>query len=99
MRTLRTKKTKEDLRALRREARDAQWKLWCDATYEGKPSGNALHAIKCRETPLEPKAILDLVVENLGYYGDSYYAPLTDPVDLRVEEFYESLGERVSQGG
>ena len=71
-------------------ATDTQWRRFTDDTFEGKPSGNAIFAQQCRETPLDARAILDLVYENIGYFGDSYYAPLTEPIEMRVREFYEA---------
>jgi hypothetical protein len=68
-----------------------RWDAWMGEQWEGKPSGNATHAIKCYNTPLEAGPILDLLVDNLGYFGDPYYRPLTDPVEQRVEEYYDSL--------
>lgn len=69
------------------------WDSVCNDTFEGRLTGNAQHARDCRDTPLEADAILDLVVSNLGYYGDPYYRPITDPVDWRVAEYYASIGK------
>lgn len=62
----------------RKTARDARWERLCGDTWQGQPSGNALHAQDCRATPLEAKAILDLVWANIGYFGDPYYKPMTE---------------------
>lgn len=75
-------------------ASEEQWLYYTGAQMSnGSPTGDALHAQKCRDTPLEAKAILDLVTANLHYYGDSYYSPLTTPIDYRIAEFYQSIGE------
>lgn len=79
--------------------REARWEDLCNETWtpsgKKKPelTGNALGAREVRKVPLEAKAILDLVVGNLSYFGDSYYRVITDPVELKIEEFYESIGE------
>jgi hypothetical protein len=74
-------------------ATEEQWQEYTGCMWEGKPSGNALHAIEVRKTPLEAKAILDLLWKNMDYATDSYYTPLWRPVEMRVEEFYQSIGE------
>lgn len=76
-------------------ATDAEWATYTDVMMGGGPSGNAQHARVCRATPLDAKSILDLVMENIGYFGDSYYEPLTAPVEMRVAEFYATLGQDV----
>lgn len=73
-------------------ATDQQWAAYTGCTHNGQASGNATHAMAVRATPLEAQAILDLVLENLGYSGDTYYLPLWEPVMMRVAEFYESIG-------
>lgn len=69
-------------------ATEHQWKIYTDDTFEGKLTGNAMHARECLETPLEADAILDLLYENVGYFGDPYYAALTEPVEMRVAEYF-----------
>jgi hypothetical protein len=75
-------------------ATEAEWSRYVDAVHEGEPTGNAVHARKVRETPLEAKAILSLVLENMSYANDSYYDVLWRPVEMRVAEFYASIGEK-----
>lgn len=70
---------------------DKEWSRYTDDTLDGELTGDAKHARECRATPLEAKAILDLLCRNLGYFGDRYYEPLTRPVEMRVDEFYASL--------
>lgn len=67
------------------------WDQMCNETCQGQLSGNAQHARTCRDTPLEAEAILDLLWDNISYFGDSYYRPITEPVELRVREFYASI--------
>lgn len=74
-------------------ATSEQWDAYCNATGEsyGKPNeitGNAKFARECRATPLEPVAILRLVWNNIEYFGDHYYEPLTTPIIWRVEEYF-----------
>jgi hypothetical protein len=59
--------------------------------FGGRPSENAKFAKECKDTPLEPHAILELVWGNIGYFGDHYYEQLARPISLRVEEYYDSL--------
>lgn len=69
-----------------------EWSLLCnDLDENNELTGNAEHARNCYDTPLDAESILDLVVDNLGYYGDPYYYPLTRPVDMKVQEYYDSL--------
>jgi len=68
------------------------WDRYCNETGKayGKPgelTGNAVFARECRDTPLEADAILKLVWNNIGYFGDHYYGPLTTPIEMRVEEY------------
>lgn len=74
-------------------ATDEQWKRYTEATLAGELTGDAKYAIACRNTPLLSTAMLDLLWENLAYFGDAYYEPLSRPVEMRVEEYYESLKE------
>jgi hypothetical protein len=60
-------------------------------------TGDALHAQAVQATPLEARAILDLVMENIEYAGDSYYRPLWQPVEKRVAEFHASMRERTGK--
>lgn len=69
-----------------------QWDELCNDQYAGQLSGNAQHARACRDTPLETRAILDLVWNNIEYFGDGYYRPITTPIELRVAEFYAKEG-------
>jgi len=71
-------------------ATESEWSIYTADCYDGKPTGNAEFARKIRETPLAADAILDMVWDNIGYLGDSYYAPLSRPVEMRVEEYLES---------
>ena len=72
-------------------ATEQEWSSYADDTFEGELTGNAEFARKIRDTPLQADAILDMVWENVGYFGDRYYAPLTRPIEMRVEEY---LGSR-----
>lgn len=71
-------------------ATDSEWSLYTSDTYEGQESGNAKFAREIRETPLQADAILDMLWGNIGYFGDSYYVPLTRPIEMRVEEYLAS---------
>lgn len=72
-------------------ATEEQWKQYTEDKFEGKLSGNAVHARIVKKTPLTSAAILDLVWNNMEYAGDLYYRPLWAPVEMRVEEYYEQL--------
>lgn len=77
-------------------ATDEQWMHYTGGTFNGKQSDNARHAQSCRDTPLDADSILDLVWENVGYFGDHYYEPLTRPVEMRVEEYLASRGSHTA---
>lgn len=76
--------------------RELLWDQLCNDMYLGKPSGNAEFAQSCRQTPLVADAILNLLWSNLEYFGDPYYNPITIPIQLRVEEFYEMRKEHAA---
>ena len=75
-------------------ALDSEWEVYTSKTYKGAPTGHALRAIKAKTTPLEPDAILDLLYQNLCYFGNSYYNTLTRPVEMRVEEYFQLRDSR-----
>lgn len=77
----------------RQQRRESEWASLLGTKWEGAPSGNARFAEIIRNVPLEAHAILGMVLENMDYAHDSYYAPLWRPVELRVEEYYEAIGK------
>jgi hypothetical protein len=93
------KLTADELLARAQERRDHRWEELCGGTYKGRLTGNAKFAQECRNTPLEAQAILDLVWGNVGYFGDGYYRPLTEPIEMRVEEFYAHIGKQEPTSG
>ena len=71
-------------------ATEEQWGAYTGGLWEGKQSGNAAFAQKCRDTPLTAEAILTLVWGNIEYFGDHYYECITHPIEMRVAEYEES---------
>lgn len=60
----------------------------------GRPeTGNERHARECAETPLTAEALLKLVWDNINYFGDSYYNPITHPIEERVEAYFKQAKE------
>jgi len=76
-------------------ATEEQWRQYTDQYHDGKLTGDAKFARAVKATPLTAQAILDLVYENLDYFGDSYYSTLTAPIHFRVEEYYASIGKKI----
>jgi hypothetical protein len=73
---------------LKPQDRDEWFEGWLNTP--GRPeTGDEVHARNCAETPLIADAILRLVWDNIDYFGDSYYHPITRPIYERVGEYME----------
>jgi hypothetical protein len=71
-------------------ASEERWKTFTESQHKGEITGNAFFARAVKETPLEADAILKMLWENLHYFGDPYYHQLTEPIEMRVQEYLDS---------